>query len=317
MGVETFLKRFGSMGGSHPDLHESIWQGELADWQRTVRFEDGDVRILCNPEDWRCECEHLEGCEYLCLCAECEIPICFSCERALQSCPQQMPVRALSNNLWTGFAAPMLAEENVSYLEAILASPCMLSLVCFSLETRHGNVMLEEARRQRFRVGARGNVTLFPLPLEDIFQELQRQAVQGLELPWVGREMANAVRVVLRTSEVTDARVIAQARVRREIVVRLIEEGVRRKHPAYSKVNMEDVVKRAQELPEDGVLEELVALARQSESLIENLQASKHATPPLAERRTGDAFTALRRGLSRELGFVVNNGGKAKRNILV
>ena len=123
----------------------------------------------------------------------------------------------------------MLAEENVSYLEAILASPCMLSLVCFSLETRHGNVMLEEARRQRFRVGARGNVTLFPLPLEDIFQELQRQAVQGLELPWVGREMANAVRVVLRTSEVTDARVIAQARVQREIVVRLIEEGVRRK----------------------------------------------------------------------------------------
>ena len=47
----------------------------------------------------------------------------------------------------------MLAEENVSYLEAILASPCMLSLVCFSLETQYGNVMLEGAQQQRKRSG--------------------------------------------------------------------------------------------------------------------------------------------------------------------
>ena len=160
--------------------------------------------------------------------------------KALQSRPQQMPVRALSNNLWTGFAAPLLAEERVSYLEAILASPCMLSLVCFSLETQYGNVMLEGAQQQRFRVGARGNITLFPLPLEGIFQELHRQPVQGMKLPWVGREIAHAVRVVLRTSEVTDARVIAQARVRRDIVVRLIEDAVRRKHPTYANVQMEE-----------------------------------------------------------------------------
>ena len=52
----------------------------------------------------------------------------------------------------------MLAVEDVSYLEAVLASPCMLSLVCFSLEVKHGNVMLEKAQHQRSRVGARGNI---------------------------------------------------------------------------------------------------------------------------------------------------------------
>ena len=291
-GIDTYLKQFGNLGPGFPNLRDAVWQGELEEWQCTLRFEEGEVRILCNAEDRRCECEH--GDDWPDVCPQCEIPICFSCQKALQSRPQQMPVRALSNNLWTGFAAPVLAEENVSYLEAILASPCMLSLVCFSLETRYGNVILEEAQHQRFRVGARSNITLFPLPLEDIFQELQRQAVEGMKLPWVGREIAHAVRVVLRTSEVTDARVIAQARVCRDIVVRLLEDAVRRQHLAYGNVRMEDVLRKAEGLPADGVLEELVSLARRSQSFVENLQAAKHGTPPLGEREKEKAFESLR-----------------------
>ena len=124
--------------------------------------------------------------------------------------------------------------------------------------------------------------------------ELQRQAVEGMKLPWVGREIAHAVRVVLRTSEVTDARVIAQARVRRDIVVWLLEDAVRRQHPAYGNVRMEDVLRKAEGLPADGVLEELVSLARRSQSFVENLQAAKHGTPPLGEREKEKAFESLR-----------------------
>ena len=102
------------------------------------------------------------------------------------------------------------------------------------------------------------------------------------------------MRIVLRTSELTDGRVIMQARVRRKIVVRLIEEAVARGHPAYSTVRMESVMQRALELPEDGVLEELVALARQSQSDMENLQAAKHGTPPLGEREKARAFERVR-----------------------
>ena len=288
-GLQTFLNRHGSCGPGFPNLQEAVWQTELKDWQCSVPFEMGDVRTLCNPEDRRCRVEHVAD-----ICWQCEVPICFSCQKALQRSRPEMPVRALSNNLWTGFAAPMLAVEDVSYLEAVLASPCMLSLVCFSLEVKHGNVMLEKAQHQRARVGARGNITLFPLPLQDVFRELHRQARQGPQLPWVGSDIADAVRIVLRTSELTDARVIVQARVRRNIVVRLIQEAVARGHPAYSNVRMEDAMQRAVELPEDGVLEELVALARQSQSEMENLQAAKHGTPPLGEREKARAFEALR-----------------------
>ena len=236
-------------------------------------------------EDKRCARGHIDGEPDLC--AECEIPICHWCEHAFQSRPQVLPRRALSNNLWTGFASPKLAQENVTYLEAILASPCMLSLVCFTLEGPYGTVLQEEAQGQRWRVGARGNITMFPLPLEDIMAGLGKQVKGGLDLPWVGCEI---VREVLRTSELSDARVICQARVRRAVVVQLIEECVARKHPAYQHVMMGKVRVKAAQLPEEGVLEELAALARQASSAIENLQASKHATPPLGERDMGMAF---------------------------
>ena len=101
-GIDTYLKQFGNLGPGFPNLRDAVWQGELEEWQCTLRFEEGEVRILCNAEDRRCECEH--GDDWPDVCPQCEIPICFSCQKALQSRPQQMPVRALSNNLWTGFA---------------------------------------------------------------------------------------------------------------------------------------------------------------------------------------------------------------------
>ena len=144
-----------------------------------VRFENGqEVRLLCNAEDRRCmEEKHSED-----FCAECCVPICCSCKKALRSSPPVMPVRALANNLWTGFAAPMLAAEKVTYLECMLASSCMLCLMCFSLETQYGNVYLEKAQQQTFRVGARGNITWFPLPLEEITAELRKQAGEEQKL---------------------------------------------------------------------------------------------------------------------------------------
>ena len=65
--------------------------------------------MLCNAEDWRCMVEkHSED-----LCAECCVLMCCSCTKALRSSPPVTPVRALANNLWRGFAAPMLAAEKV------------------------------------------------------------------------------------------------------------------------------------------------------------------------------------------------------------
>ena len=58
----------------------------------------------------------------------------------------------------------------------------MYVVMCFSLETQYWNVYLEKAQQQTFRVGARGNITLFPLPLEEIMAELRKQAGEEQKL---------------------------------------------------------------------------------------------------------------------------------------
>ena len=159
-GIETYLKQFGNLGPGFPNVRDAVWQAESKEWQCTLRFEEVDFVQRCATQKTGVANENMQMIGQMCA-RHVKSPF-ASRVKALQSRPQQMPVRALSNNLWTGFATPLLAEERVSDVEAILASPCMLSLVCFSLETQYGNVMLEGAQQQRFRVGARGNITMGP-----------------------------------------------------------------------------------------------------------------------------------------------------------
>lgn len=39
------------------ELGDPVRQGELEEWQCTLRFPDGESRILCNAEDRRWNCE--------------------------------------------------------------------------------------------------------------------------------------------------------------------------------------------------------------------------------------------------------------------
>ena len=283
-GYEKVLERHGSAAGDRS-------------WVVRVRLRGGDVRILCHAEDRFCEQEHHE--EEATLCSQCWVPICHHCEKSIREKPPQMPSRALSNGLWTGFGSMVLLQEKATYLECILASPCMLSLTCFTLETQYGNVFMEQAQQQRFRVGARGNITLFPLPLQDIVQELMRQAGQEVCLPWLGAEVAHAVRVILRTSVATDARVICQATVRREVVVKLIGECVERKQPGYEKVSMQKVRERAAQLPEHGVLDEVVGVVEGDRRMTE-MVAEKHATPLPGLQAVEAAFEGVRLRLRKK-----------------
>ena len=113
-------------------------------------------------------------------------------------------------------------------------------------------LMDEQAHMRRHRIGARGNITCFPLPWEDLLEALQRlDPAYGPppRLPRSEREVAEMVHILLKTG--TDARrkalaeSIHAARVRRRVVVALIEEMVRRGHPAYRRVRMDAVRARA------------------------------------------------------------------------
>ena len=70
--------------------------------------------------------------------------------------------------------------------------------------------------------------------------------------------------VLLKTSDDEDPKALAkfvhQARVRRAVVVKLIEDAKRRGHRAYARVDIATMREKATSLPEDGVPPEIVRL---------------------------------------------------------
>ena len=184
-------------------------------------------------EDHRC-CQHPEHVTERRLCQHCEVPLCASCHKDLAD--GKLPPVSLANDMWTGFAPQRIAEQKVTIMEAICASPCVTTLTCMSMEARYDLTKQEakqaaplnaNAHMARHRFGARGNALTFPLPLEDLFLALQghvqeANAGQPLLLPRVGKELGQLARVLLRTNKqgtTTEGEIkdlIHQAVVRRE-----------------------------------------------------------------------------------------------------
>ena len=135
----------------------------------------------------------------------------------------------------------------------------------------------------RQRLAARGNATTFPLAWEDILSHLETAAAGAVSLPRTGVELAETISVVIKTMQASKDtkgldKVIHQARVRRAVVLQLLEEAKMRGHPAYKQINMLEATTRAQTLPEDGIPEEIIAILPYDNDL-ENVQRQKAATP--------------------------------------
>ena len=101
---------------------------------------------------------------------------------------QATPPECLANDMWIGYA------------------PCFTAMICFSLELKFGNQFETKVHMQRHRIGARGNVTCFPLPWEKIFRALQEQddsAGDGRapQLPHSIADVAGVVRIMLKSSK--------------------------------------------------------------------------------------------------------------------
>ena len=121
-----------------------------------------------------------------------------------------------------------------------------------------------EAGMNRHRLGARGNATSFPLPWHELLEQLENEKQDNKKraqsLPNTGEVLSNFVSVILKTQDNDDvdgqslARFIHQAIVRRDVVVRLIDNARRRGHRAYRDIDMTKVVAKAtEELPVNDV----------------------------------------------------------------
>ena len=246
---------------------------DLQHWQCKLAFPEGSVEIVCCPEDKQCRA----GCLQDTACAECWMPVCRHCRKQMQE--QTLPKEALANDLVVYYAPRELYEERVTMLELVCASPCMTSLICFSLEKKYRDcrALDERVHMQRHRQGARGNATTFLLDWENLLEQFRAYekdvgAEGAVVLPRAGNDLQKFVSVLLKTKdeEVDPAsltQLIHQARVRRRVVVLLIENACKRVHPAFGGVDLAAVRLRAEELlPDDGVPPEVVAVLRSTDT---------------------------------------------------
>ena len=82
-------------------------------------------------------------------------------------------------------------------------------------------MFMEPAFQQVHRTAARGNITMWPMPLTDILEELKRLDEAGVDLPRSGEDLCKVVRILLKSSGPLPASLIAHATVRRAVVVEL------------------------------------------------------------------------------------------------
>eukprot|EP00435_Cladocopium_sp_Y103_P055924 s387_g18.t1 len=169
-------------------------------------------------------------------------------------------------------------------LEVLSASPCLTGLRCFSIEWRYlsDRSLAQDTFMNRHRLSAKGNATTFPVQWADLLSELERlnspaSATAPCRLPHVGDELRDKIAVLIK------------------VVVGLIQAMVSRDHPAYKGVDMAAVTLRAEQLPEDYVPAEIVALFANDGTLTQ-VQRQKAATPvndTMTEEQVEREFTRL------------------------
>jgi hypothetical protein len=246
-GKSTYLQRYGKriIKGCCTDLEASPFKEELDAWVVSVHVHGLSTDLIACGEDVQC-CDHKHGANMNKLCAKCEVPLCSECLKSLRAKPAQQPPLGLCNDTWTGYSSDFIYESNVTYLELLCASPCCLSLICFILQNAQGSsvkdesakrpkkpMFLEPAFKQAHRTAARGNITMWPMPLTDILDEMRRLEKDGVDLPRSGKDLSKIVKVLLKSAGKLPASLIAHATVRRAEVMRLIEDGKVRGHPSY------------------------------------------------------------------------------------
>ena len=227
-------------------------------------------------------------------CEDCEAPVCAECWHDVDCDAPSVPPAALANDMMIYYAPTILYREKVTMMEMICASVCVTSMICFTLEKKYRNMrsLNQGVHANVRRMACRGNGTSFPLPWHDLLKQLKNGEQQSVSLPRVGAELADTVSILLKTAgggadEKSSARLIHQARVRRSVVVALIEEMQRRGHRAYKHVDMTEVRERAGSLPEDDVPPEIIRMLP-IDGAHEKLQPNKNATPVVGEKSEED-----------------------------
>ena len=139
LSVEAYLREYCFEPGNAALDLENAWEnGDFDDWFVTVPTLNGEVNTLCCPEDQLCanRCESRRS-----ACAECRVPICSECKADVEkpiargtAASRSVPPRSLANDLMAFYVPDRMYTEGMTVMEMICCSPCITSMICFSLE---------------------------------------------------------------------------------------------------------------------------------------------------------------------------------------
>ena len=283
LGTETYIAKYMEAQDSE------IFRQELSDWTINIPFDDKTVAVLCSPEDIRCsnEAGHQDP---NVLCQECRLPICVDCETHLCSSKKQTPQLALANDMFIGWIPEIIYKRKMTYVDILCASVMSVNVMSMQLDY-YGDHRREQVGNHTSRTGARGNFIAFGLPLEELAKTFNSVKAGEIVLPRWGKDLAGLVQVYItyksqgeedqegRRQELR--RVVTEAYVKRANVLDLIQELKNRKHPHYVDIDMDEVVQRAQAIPEYDIVKvdgnELVVY---NESVPPPRDDGKAAVPP-------------------------------------
>ena len=136
LSIDAYLEKYGRDVDGFFDLRRHM--SEFDDWGLDVPFGSTFVRVLCCPEDRQCSKACLDG---TVLCEQCRVPVCNLCYSFANSDVPSLPPPALCNDMMIFYAPEELYEDGgLTVMEMICASPCITSMICFSLEVKYGNL---------------------------------------------------------------------------------------------------------------------------------------------------------------------------------
>ena len=102
------------------------------------------------------------------------MPICKECAQHMFVKEPSMPPAALANDKMIYDSPTESYNDNVTVMEMLCASFCITSMLCVTLAKKYrGHLAMDEpAHANKHRMASRGNATSFPLPWQDLSQQL-------------------------------------------------------------------------------------------------------------------------------------------------
>ena len=164
-------------------------------------------------------------------------------------------------------------------------------------------------------MSARGNMTSFLLPWQDLLKKLEAASDGVPGLPRTGEDLCDIVSVVLKTNEEASpdsmARFVHQANVRRRIVVKLIYDAKARGQRGYRNADMAAVEQKASRLPENGIPPEIVKLLPHDKDL-DKVMVQKAACPVAGRCEVEEAAASMDR--MKPNAVVLKRGQRRRRH---